>query len=268
MNVGAPFIAYFQAAHLAQPRQGPLHDPAVATEPLARLNPAPGDARFHVASPERPAVCPALVGFVGVKFLRAFPRATARPADRLDGVKERFKHRRLVAVGGGQRTANGTPCRSTTRRPFDPGFPRSVGFGPVFWAPFFGADRRNGLRVHRGPAPVDKVSRADLVEKRLVQFVPDASFIPVAKSAPAGHAATASHFLREHLPGNAAHQNEDDFGKGGAVRHTRSSAFRFERLLRKKRLDDCPQFVENERFGPVSQIDFKVRKPLRLRSLN
>ena len=47
-----------------------------------------------------------------------------------------------------------------------------------------------------------------------MEAVPDLGGLPVAQAAPTGDAGSAAHFLGQHLPRNAALEDEDDAGQG------------------------------------------------------
>src|SRR5438876_7238096 len=80
------------------------------------------------------------------------------------------------------------------------------------------------------------------------EFLPDAPALPVPQPAPARHTGATAHFLREHLPGDAAPQDEDDAGQAGAVVQGRSAAFAGPgAMARQERLDDLPQFIGYKR---------------------
>jgi hypothetical protein len=73
------------------------------------------------------------------------------------------------------------------------------------------------------------------------QFLPYAAPLPVPQAAPAGHAGAAAHLLREHLPGEATPQHEDDAVQAGPVVHRRSAALAGPgTMARQQRLDDLP----------------------------
>src|SRR5262249_6867068 len=121
---------------------------------------------------------------------------------------------RLAAV---MRTASGVPLPSTSRCRLVPFLARSVGFLPVR-PPKNGAE---ALAVHAAVLPVDALLLADPLEQGVQELLPDAAPLPVPEPAPAGHAGPAAHLLREHLPGDAAPQDEDDAGQAGPVVHRR-----------------------------------------------
>ena len=77
----------------------------------------------------------------------------------------------------------------------------------------------------------------------MLEPLPDAGAVPIAQPSPAGDAASAAHFLREHLPGDAALQDEDDARQAGPVGHRRTPALGLRSLPWEQRLDDLPQLV-------------------------
>lgn len=142
-------------------------------------------------------------------------------------------------------TASGTPLRSETRWRFEPDFPLSVGFLPVFAPPFW-----------PGCSPSPK-KRAPTLFGRLRQDGPKAPGaaaprpLPLATRAIAARARNSgatAHLLGQHLPRYAAFEDEDDAAQSGPVIHTGPTAFGFRRLGRQQRFDGFPQFVWNQFF--------------------
>lgn len=87
----------------AEPSQRAFDHPAMAAEPLAGVDTASGDTGDDVASAQRAAAAPMIVGFVGVQFLRTTLRtASAAVADRRDRVDQGFEDAAVVAVGAGE----------------------------------------------------------------------------------------------------------------------------------------------------------------------
>ncbi len=144
------------------------------------------------------------------------------------------------ALAAERRTASGIPFRSTTRWYLEPALPRSVGLGPVCFAPLFGPDAE---AVQARPAPVDGRLVAEPVQQPGVQPLPDAGRLPVAQPPPAGDAAAAAQLPRQQPPRAAGAQHEDDAAEGGTVGNAGTAALGLGRLLRQERLDGFPEIV-------------------------
>lgn len=67
MDIVPPLVANGEAAELGEPSQRPLDDPSVASQTLAALDPAPGDAVLDVTARESLTAAAVIVGFVGVQ---------------------------------------------------------------------------------------------------------------------------------------------------------------------------------------------------------
>src|SRR3712207_4771722 len=139
-------------------------------------------------------------------------------------------------------TERGMPSRSTTMWRFEPDLPLSVGFLPVFWPPGGGYARR----VQRRPLPVDLVSLAQPIQQDSMQLFPHACLVPFLETTPAGHARAASHLLGQHLPRDAALQEEQYAGEGRPVVDAGPAALGLGWLFREQRLDHFPHLIGNE----------------------
>ncbi len=93
---------------------------------------------------------------------------------------------------------------------------------------------------------VDGVGSAQTVEERTPEPIPDTCLLPVTEPAPARHARAAAHLLRQHLPGDAGAQDEEDAGQGGAIRHAGPTALWLRRLGREQRLHHRPERVSDK----------------------
>ena len=68
MDVGPWLVADGEAAELGEPRQGSLDDPPSSSQPLAALDPAPGDAVLDSSTGESLTTAAMIVGHVGVQL--------------------------------------------------------------------------------------------------------------------------------------------------------------------------------------------------------
>jgi hypothetical protein len=80
-----------------------------------------------------------------------------------------------------------------------------------------------------------------------VQLLPQPGRLPVSQPPPARHTRAASHLTRQHLPGNARAEHEENAGERGAVQNARPPTTRFRRLRGKQGLDDGPEIIGNKR---------------------
>ena len=76
-----------------------------------------------------------------------------------------------------------------------------------------------------------------------MELVPDASLVPVAQAAPAGHPAAAAQLLGQILPRNPGLEDEENPRQGGAVRDAGPPTFGLGRLGREQRGDLLPEPV-------------------------
>ena len=179
MEVGPALIACGQAAEACEPGQGAFHDPAVAAQPLAAVDPAPGDLGLDAALAAFPPAAPVVVALVGVQLGGSRPRLP----ERTGGTASRVAVSILLScrLAPLRATPSGVPRPSTTRCRLVPGRPRSVGFGPVaaplFWRPGWRCPGRHGssraarLRASRAgdasrsyrSSPARPAARADLL---------------------------------------------------------------------------------------------------------
>jgi hypothetical protein len=100
MDVGSPFVAYLQSPTAVDPRQCPLHNPSVPSQPLTGLDAAPSDARGYTPLPERLPAAGEVVALIGMELLRALAWSATGLADRLDSVHNLLQDLRVVDVGG------------------------------------------------------------------------------------------------------------------------------------------------------------------------
>jgi hypothetical protein len=113
-DVGAALVADRQAPVGQQPGQGSLDLPAVAAQPLAGLDPTPGDPRADPSPPQQLPAARVVVALITMELGRppAWPTGSSPwPNDRRDGIDHRLQELGVMGVGGrqpnGQRQAAG-----------------------------------------------------------------------------------------------------------------------------------------------------------------
>jgi hypothetical protein len=153
---------------------------------------------------------------------------------------------------------SGSPFRSVIRWIFDPGLPRSVGFGPV-GGPFCGPQADG---VDRAPGPVQLVSRSEFVENHAVKPSPDPVAAPLGEPAVHRGPGRAEH-RRQLPPGAARRRHEDDRGQGFAVTGPAPpSALRTYHLSRWHHLpEQQPRLVRHESLNEIRHA--RINEPSR-----
>jgi hypothetical protein len=102
VDIGTAFVADGQPSEAVEPGEGALHDPAVATELVAPVHAAPGDARLDAAHVAGAAAAPVVVGLVGMQSGGAAAWPTPPLSDRRHGIEQRLQQSAIVAVGAAQ----------------------------------------------------------------------------------------------------------------------------------------------------------------------
>ncbi len=127
MQISPPLIADRQPAEAIEPGEGPFHHPAMATQPLVRVDAASGNPWLDAPLPTGSTTARIIVPFVRMQLGRASPRATpsaVRGVDRRDGVERRLQQLRVMDVSGredhGEGDASGIDHKMALRARFAP----------------------------------------------------------------------------------------------------------------------------------------------------
>src|SRR6266851_10427589 len=108
MNIVPLLIPDAQPSIAVQPRQRPLHSPAMPTQPFATLDPAPGDPGDDPTLPQGLATERMVVALVGVQLLGSGARSSGLSiAHRRDRVHRRLQHFAVIPVGAGKHGRQG-----------------------------------------------------------------------------------------------------------------------------------------------------------------
>jgi hypothetical protein len=102
MQVGPPLVADRQSPVPRQPGQGPFHHPPMPSQPLARLDPPPGNPDLDPAAMQKPAAAGEVIRLVGMELGRTFAPMSGWGADQRDRIDQILEHHAVVAVGSGQ----------------------------------------------------------------------------------------------------------------------------------------------------------------------
>jgi hypothetical protein len=102
VDVGSPFPSDPQASEAVQPRETPLHDPAVGAQARAVPRTAAGDRGHNPASADLIAVDVMVVAAVSEQRVRLAAGTADSTTDRRDRVEQRQQLGDVVAVASGQ----------------------------------------------------------------------------------------------------------------------------------------------------------------------
>ena len=83
----------------------------------------------------------------------------------------------------------------------------------------------DGTTVHDRSRPINLVAASEPIQHRKVDEIPHTRQLPIAQTPPARHSRSASQFLREQLPGDAATKDEDNASEASAIRDARPPTF-------------------------------------------
>jgi hypothetical protein len=156
--------------------------------------------------PECFAASREVVALVGVQLLRALARsATARLADRRDSIHDLFQDLGVVDVGRRvnhrERDTSSVDHNMALRARF--ALIRRIRSGPL--------DPRERTRSPSPKTPAPNRSGRLLLsdQEPPVQSLPHTCLVPFFEASPTSHTRAAAHLLGEHLPGDAAFEDED-----------------------------------------------------------
>jgi hypothetical protein len=125
-------------------------------------------------------------------------------------------------------------------------------FGPIGGirtGPVAPVHRADATTVHDRPRPINLIVSSEPIQQREVNEIPHARSLPIAQAAPTRHPRPAPEFLREHLPRDAAAEDEQNAGETRAIGDARPSAFRPTWWSWQERFDKIPQRIWKQRGG-------------------
>ena len=99
MDINSPFISNLQSEIAMEPAQGPLQDPAMAAQTLARIEPTPRDPQSDASLPQRLQTPREVVPLVRVQLVRLLSRSATRTSDGLNSIDRRFQHPEAMDIG-------------------------------------------------------------------------------------------------------------------------------------------------------------------------
>ena len=178
MDIVAAIVTHTEPAELMKPTDRSLHHPAIHTQAAAVGRPPLGQLRVDPAVPQLLPLLFVIKAPVPHHMVRAFPGVAGLAGDRRNGIHQRHG---LIGVRSVRRDGIDDQGHALTvgeNRVFAAQFRAIDGAGTGFFTPADGADM---ARVHDEPFEVDPVRRTEVVQQDLVDLVPDARGLPVAK---------------------------------------------------------------------------------------
>jgi hypothetical protein len=177
VHIEPPFIADSEPPEFVEPCEAALDHPSMATELLAGLDAAPGDAWLDMATQAGAPATPVIVGFVCVQLVGSAFWSAALTGDGRHSIEQVLERYAVVDVGPGQQKGERDAVSIRDQMAFG-ARPASVGrVRTCRGTPFLG---RDGGTVHAGPAPIDAVCVPQLAQQLAVQTVPYPGRLPVA----------------------------------------------------------------------------------------
>jgi hypothetical protein len=104
-DVNPAFVPDGEAAKAAEPSQGTLDHPAMPSQALGAVDPAPGDPRLDRASAQRPSAMREIVAFIGMQLGRSPARPSPTLADGRHGIDHLLEEAAVVDVCRGKAQA-------------------------------------------------------------------------------------------------------------------------------------------------------------------
>ena len=243
MDVGPPIVADAQAAKLTEPGEGAFHDPPPPSQATPMLCAAHGQQGHDVTRPETASDRGRIVAAIPEHTVRPLPRSTAFAVQRRNRI-QRQGFLRVVPIRAGQ--THGERYASTVANQMALA-PALGPIGGVRTCLVTAMHRADGTTVHDRSRPINLIVSSEPIQQREVNEIPHARALPIAQAAPTRHPRPACESLREHLPGNAAAEDEDDAGETRTVRNARPSAFRPTWWSWQERFDKIPQRIGKQR---------------------
>ena len=202
---------------------GVLDDPTVATQALAAVDAAPGNAGSDAAGFAFLAAALVIVSLVSVQLART-PVAVASVCRYGcgNGIQRRCQHPAVMLVSRISQDAKRRIVRIDNKMPFDARSATIRWVGPVATPPLAAANVLSSAARPQSICP----TACRRSNKYPVQRRPYPRLVPVAQPPPAAHARAAAYFGWKHLPRQARPSHEQDAGQRRPVRQAGTSALR------------------------------------------
>jgi hypothetical protein len=247
----SPFVPNAQAPELFEPTDRPLNEPSEYPQ-LAAMLPAPfPQHRLDTTTTQFLPIVLIVVSTVSLQSFRtlSWPTYLARDGRHLVDQSNGFQV--IIAVSRGQSQGDGHALRIGQQVRF------ATELAPIYWTGAClrsAADRPKVRAVDEEALEVQLLAETQMLQEQQPDLGPDAGGRPITQTPPAGHTATATHFLRKVFPGDAGPENEDNAGKGLAIIEEGPSPFGMSGMLGEERLNELPEMVGQKWLGHGSTL--------------
>ena len=209
MDVGPLVITDAQTAKLIEPGKRPLHGPPPPAQAAPVLGATHSDQRLDMPHPQPTPN--------GGCVVAAIPEHTVWPpswsppfaVQRGNRIDQRQGFLRVVPIRGGETHGERHASPVANQVALAP----ALGpIGRVRTSVVTAMHRADGTTVHDRSRPINLIVSSEPIQQREVNEIPHARSLPIAQAAPTRHPRSAAEFLREHLPRDAAAEDEQNAG--------------------------------------------------------
>ena len=240
MDISSAFISDEQAPVSMEPGKGSLNNPAVLSKMRGTVHPTSGNAVLYMSHCARLSAKRKIVPFISVKFLRTTSGSPVQISQGRQMIQHIFQHFAIIHIGGSEadNKRNAIAIRYEMMFAFQDDLDLR-GWVLCVRPPFCLDDRA----VNTGSAPVDLFCIVQILQDDMVKALPNTSFLPVSKSAPAGHATAAAHLLWQVFPRYPCLEYKDNSGQSCRSGIRGRPPLGVGLCFGKKRFNLTPQFV-------------------------
>lgn len=240
MDISSAFISDEQAPVSMEPGKGSLNNPAVLSKMRGTVHPTSGNAVLYMSHCARLSAKRKIVPFISVKFLRTTSGSPVQISQGRQMIQHIFQHFAIIHIGGSEADNKRNAIAIRYEMMFASRTTSIYGVGSCVFAPLFAWMTEPSIQ-----ALLQSIffCIVQILQDDMVKALPNTSFLPVSKSAPAGHATAAAHLLWQVFPRYPCLEYKDNSGQSCPVRYTWTASFGRGLMFWQKRFNLTPQFV-------------------------
>ena len=246
MDISPAFITDEQTPVSMEPGKSPLDNPTVFSKMSRAVNPSSGNSVFYVPYYARLPAKWKIISFISVKFLRTTSGSPMQISQGWQMIQHVFQKLAIIHIGGSEADNKRNSVTIRYNMMFASWVASIYGIGSCEFAPPFCLDNR---AVNTGSAPVDLFRIVQILQDGMVKVLPNTSFLPIPKSAPAGHSTAAAHLLRQVFSRYPCLEYKDYSGQSCPVRYAWTSSFGGWLMFWQEWFNLTPQFIAYQLLG-------------------